>query len=118
MHGAPNRNLQCTRHHRPDSLARVVEPHTLGELRRCVPVHQQRHHTRPSAAFAEAEEDAERVHLLRVFDEGEHACDDAPADFESREPVARANVRQNDLRGYEHDAVRDIEIRCEAGARS
>lgn len=123
--------LQRTGEHLPDRLTGVVEADSLGHFCWRVPRHffqtvlatilgssimriceltEERNHARIGGAFAEAKKRAQNVDLLRVVGKGDKTGDDAPDDFDRRQPPAGAHIGHDDLRGNQHDAVRHVEV--------
>lgn len=109
VHRPHDGSLQSSRQHIPDRLTAVIKSHAFGKLRGCVPVHEESHHTRPSAALECSEEDSNDINLFGGRHHRHQPCEDAPANFESRKPERRSDIGHDDLGRNQHNAVCDVE---------
>ena len=82
------------------------------------PEAQEQDRAGEEAGLGDAEQEAQHDELLEVLHPGEQQRDDAPADHDAREPAARAELVQREVRGHleqdvadEEDARREAELR-------
>ncbi len=76
----------------------------------CLPMHQEGDHARPGGTLKQAEEDSQNVHLVCLRGHDHQTGDQPPCYLETAEPVARPNVREDDLAGDQHQAVGNVEV--------
>jgi hypothetical protein len=79
------------------------------------PVGQQQHHAGEEPRFADSEQEAQHVELRRRLHEGDAGGDRAPQDQDARDPLARADARQQHVR---RDLEQEVADEGDAGAEA
>lgn len=79
---------------------------------------QESHHPRPSTTLAQTEKHSDGVDLFRTRGCSNKSSKHSPGNFKAGEPEAWADVREDDLRWDQHDAIADIEIGGETRQKS
>lgn len=71
---------------------------------------KQRDHAGICCALAQSQKHPQYIHLLHTGSHGDQPRDDTPDDFQRGQPPTWSHVGHDDLRGDEHDAVRNVEV--------
>jgi hypothetical protein len=86
----------------------VVETDPERDLAWGVPTHQEHESTRVCRGLESTHEGPDGVDLAGIVHDEEEQREDAPADFEKRQPVAWPDPRDDDLGWDEEDGVAGV----------
>lgn len=62
------------------------------------------------STFTETEKCAQYIDLSGIVSDGNESSDDAPDDFDRRQPPAGTDIGHDDLRRNQHDAIGNVEV--------